>query len=38
MDGMKILKEVRAWSNMPIIVVSARDHEKDKVEALRYGS
>ena len=24
MDGMKILKEVRAWSNMPIIVVSAR--------------
>ena len=30
MDGMKILKEVRAWSNMPIIVVSARDHEKDK--------
>ena len=37
MDGMKILKEVRAWSNMPIIVVSARDHEKDKVEALDMG-
>ena len=38
MDGMKILKEVRAWSNMPIIVVSARDHEKDKVEALDMGA
>ena len=37
-DGMKILKEVRAWSNMPIIVVSARDHEKDKVEALDMGA
>ena len=29
---------VRAWSNMPIIVVSARDHEKDKVEALDMGA
>ena len=38
MDGLKILKEVRAWSNMPIIVVSARDHEKDKVEALDMGA
>ena len=38
MDGMKILKEVRAWPNMPIIVVSARDHEKDKVEALDMGA
>ena len=34
MDGMKILKSVREWSAMPVIVVSARTHERDKVEAL----
>lgn len=34
MDGMKILETVRGWSAMPIIVVSARDRERDKVEAL----
>lgn len=31
MDGMNILKEVRSWSSLPIIVVSARTHEHDKV-------
>ena len=38
MDGMKILKSVREWSAMPIIVVSARTHEKDKVAALDLGA
>lgn len=38
MDGMQILKFVREWSHMPIIVVSARDHEKDKVKALDLGA
>lgn len=38
MDGVKILKQVREWSAMPIIVVSARTHEKDKVEALDLGA
>ncbi|MBS6397254.1 MAG: response regulator transcription factor [Clostridiales bacterium] len=38
MDGMKILKSVRDWSGMPILVVSARTHEKDKVEALDLGA
>lgn len=38
MDGIKILKSVREWSGMPIIVVSARTHEKDKVEALDLGA
>lgn len=38
MDGMDILKEIRAWSSMPIIVVSARTHETDKVEALDMGA
>ncbi len=38
MDGIKILKSVREWSSMPIIVVSARTHERDKVEALDLGA
>ena len=38
MDGMKILKEVRAWSNMPIIVISARSEDSDKIEALDSGA
>lgn len=38
MDGMKILQNVREWSSMPVIVVSARTHEKDKVAALDMGA
>ena len=38
MDGMRILESVREWSAMPIIVVSARDRERDKVEALDKGA
>lgn len=38
MDGMKILKSVREWSTMPVVVVSARSHEKDKVAALDMGA
>ena len=38
MDGLEILEKVRKWSAMPIIVVSARSHEKEKVEALDKGA
>lgn len=38
MDGLKIIKSVREWSQLPIVVVSARTHEKDKVEALDLGA
>ena len=38
MDGIRILKQLREWSAMPVIVVSARTHEKDKVEALDLGA
>ena len=38
MDGIRILKQLREWSAMPVIVVSARSHEKDKVEALDLGA
>lgn len=38
MDGVDIIKKVRSWSNMPIIVVSARSEDKDKIEALDAGA
>ena len=38
MDGAGILKFVREWSACPIIVVSARNHERDKVDALDAGA
>lgn len=38
MDGLNIIKQVRKWSQMPIIVVSARSRERDKVEALDLGA
>ena len=38
MDGMEIIKSVREWSELPIIVVSARTHEHDKVMALDCGA
>ncbi|MBE5967718.1 MAG: response regulator transcription factor [Lachnospiraceae bacterium] len=38
MDGTQVLREIRSWSNIPIIVVSARGHEREKVEALDLGA
>ena len=37
-DGMAIIEVVRQWTQLPIIVVSARNSEKDKVEALDKGA
>lgn len=33
-DGIDVLKNIRKWSRVPIIVVSARGHEREKVQAL----
>ncbi len=38
MDGVDIIKKVRSWSNLPIIVVSARSEDRDKIEALDAGA
>lgn len=38
MDGMEILRTIRSWSRLPVMVVSARTHERDKVEALDAGA
>lgn len=37
-DGLKLLKALRGWSGIPVIVVSARNMERDKVEALDNGA
>ena len=36
-DGLEILKNLRTWSSIPVVVVSARTHERDKVQALDMG-
>ncbi|MDA9470699.1 response regulator transcription factor [Enterococcus sp. 5H] len=37
-DGMEVLKKIRETSQVPIIIISARDHEDNKVEALDLGA
>ncbi len=38
MDGIEVIKKIRSWSNMPIIVISARSEENDKIDALDTGA
>lgn len=38
MDGIEIIEKVRGWSEVPIIVLSARSDDKDKIEALDKGA
>lgn len=37
-DGIQIIQRIRAWSSMPIIVISARSEDMDKIEALDAGA
>jgi two-component system KDP operon response regulator KdpE len=38
MDGLEVIRNLRTWSAVPIVVVSARGQEKDKVAALDRGA
>ncbi|MBO5237831.1 MAG: response regulator transcription factor [Lachnospiraceae bacterium] len=38
MDGMEVIQKVRRWSKVPIIVISARSEDMDKIEALDAGA
>ncbi|MGD9551487.1 MAG: response regulator, partial [Candidatus Caldatribacteriota bacterium] len=38
MDGIDLIRQVREFSDIPIIVVSARDQDSEKVEALDAGA
>ncbi len=37
-DGIEVIRRIRSWSNMPIIVISARSEDSDKIEALDCGA
>ena len=37
-DGKDLIQQVRQWSNVPIVVLSARDREAEKIEALDLGA
>jgi two-component system KDP operon response regulator KdpE len=37
-DGIDIIREVREWNNLPIIILSVRDREEDKITALDAGA
>ena len=37
-DGLDFIRDIRQWSQTPIIVLSARTHEEDKIKALDYGA
>ncbi len=37
-DGVEVIRRVRSWSNIPIIVISARTEDREKVEALDAGA
>lgn len=38
LDGIEVIRQFRSWSNVPIIVLSARGAERDKVQALDLGA
>jgi two-component system KDP operon response regulator KdpE len=38
MDGVEVVKELRTWSSVPIVILSARSQEKDKISALDAGA
>ena len=38
MDGLEVLERIRSWSHMPVLIVSSRSREADKVGALDAGA
>ena len=38
MDGVEVISRIRSWSQMPIIVISARSEDADKISALDAGA
>jgi two-component system KDP operon response regulator KdpE len=38
MDGLEVIKKLREWSAVPVIIISAREQEGDKIKALDRGA
>ncbi|MES2309048.1 MAG: response regulator [Verrucomicrobiota bacterium] len=37
-DGLEVLRRIREWSKVPVLILSVRDHEEDKIKALDLGA
>lgn len=37
-DGLEVLRDLRGWTQVPVIILSARAHEEDKIRALDWGA
>ena len=38
MDGVEVIRRIRNWSHVPVIVISARSEDSDKIDALDAGA
>ncbi len=38
MDGVEVIRQVRSWNQVPVIILSVRNREEDKIEALNAGA
>src|SRR6266404_733711 len=38
LDGLEVLKRIREWSRVPVLILSVRNQEQDKIEALDHGA
>jgi two-component system KDP operon response regulator KdpE len=38
LDGLEVLKRIREWSRVPVLILSVRDQEHDKIAALDHGA
>jgi two-component system KDP operon response regulator KdpE len=38
MDGLEVIRHLRVWSKVPVIILSVREHEQDKIRALEEGA
>ena len=37
-DGLEVLRRIREWSQVPVLILSVKDHEEDKIKALDFGA
>lgn len=38
LDGLTVLKRIREWSKVPVLILSVRDQEEEKIAALDFGA
>ncbi len=38
LDGLTVLKRIREWSKVPVLILSVRDQDEEKIAALDFGA